>query len=122
MQARAMLLLALAAAVTVSGCDRNQTERAQDGRICLNPPRVEKSGGWGDCVHRWAYRLARSPDPAEVVAKAAVTACASDIAWQFNNAEPEQRERLLEDINRSAPQLALFHVVQARAGNCNVPE
>jgi hypothetical protein len=43
------------------------------------------------------------------------------IAFQINEAKPEERQQLLADINRTAPQQALFRVIQARAGHCNIP-
>jgi hypothetical protein len=56
------------------------------------------------------------------IARAAVNACADAIAYQYNAAPPDEREALLADINRSAPEEALFRVVQARAGHCAIPE
>jgi hypothetical protein len=60
------------------------------------------------CVHRWAYRLAASKEPAEVVAKA-VTEGACRLAVSRTP---------FPDLYRGE---ALFHVVQARAGRCTIP-
>lgn len=106
----------------IAACQPKPVEvRRSDDRICSAAPATVEPGQWASCIHRWAYRLAKSPDPAEVVAKAAVAACSDAVAWQVNNAKPEDRTQLLADIMRSAPDWALFRVVQARAGSCDIP-
>lgn len=95
-------------------------ETNPDDRICLTPP-AQTPGQWGACVHRWGYRLAGSGDPATTVAQAVVAGCADAIAYQINEAEPGEQAKLANDIMRSAQGLALFHVVQARAGHCAIP-
>ena len=81
------------------------------------------------CVHRWAYRLADADDPALIVARATLAVCETSPAWSsaararlyaqsnpnFDSASYRawQREELSD--------LALFHVVQARAGRCRRP-
>lgn len=108
------------AALMCAGCnERQQTARADD-RICLTPPE-QTQGAWGSCLHRWAYRLARGPDSSRDIAEAVVTACADAVAFQVNAAAPNERVQLLADINRSAPGIAFYHVVQARAGHCDIP-
>jgi hypothetical protein len=116
------LALFLAAALLAS-C--NQADKA-DERICLTASADVSQGDWGACVHKWAYRLSRAPDPAQTVADATVAACADAIAWQVNNgaekdASPPERKVLGDQIMVSARELALFHVVQSRAGNCEIP-
>lgn len=80
------------------------------------------------CIHRWAYRLAGSPDPAAVVADTAFAGCddipavnvRSRMALARSNnmiLDEETAEREAQRLKR----LALFHVVQARAGHCDVP-
>ncbi|MBO9518070.1 MAG: hypothetical protein J7493_08380 [Porphyrobacter sp.] len=110
----AVLLLALA------GCDGAKDNRTSDNRICSTPPQPV-SGDWNGCIHKWAYRLAVGDEASEIVAEAVVTACADAIAWQVNNEPENQRTMTLEAINRSAPKIALFRVVQARAGGCQIP-
>lgn len=103
-----------------------------DDRICSTPQAEIAQGDWGECLHKWGYRLARSPDPAKVVADATVTACADAIAWQVSHgdvedatkgglSEGEARRSLNQQIMESAPSIALFRVVQARAGKCDFP-
>jgi hypothetical protein len=111
-QTALILLLAL------SAC---QQQPKPDDRICSTPPAIEP-GAWSNCIHKWAYRMAGAPGPSSDVAKAAVAACADAVAYQVNEAKPEDRLQLLNDINRSAPGIALFRVVQARAGHCAIPE
>lgn len=93
----------------------------QDDRICLTPGLITKSGDWGTCIHLWSYRLARAPGTAREVADAVVAGCGGPMMEQVNAASQGERLQLLDDINRSAPELALFHVVQARAGHCDFP-
>lgn len=93
----------------------------QDDRICLAPARTPQPGDWGSCIHRWSYRLAQAPGSAREVADAVVAGCSGPMMDQVNSASQDERLQLLADINRSAPDLALFHVVQARAGHCDIP-
>ena len=102
------------------------------------------------CIHRWAYRLAQSSERANLVADAVIGGCAEavDIALskrlQNEIAAREKSSAALKGVQpvnvmavdsrtyRMAPvsvlllrqykELALFRVVQARAGNCEVPE
>jgi hypothetical protein len=76
------------------------------------------------CVHRWAYRLAGSRDPAKVVAEAVVDAC-NDVANYYPNgaaltSSDEDREQY-KAARQVAENDALFRVVQSRAGNCAIP-
>ena len=75
------------------------------------------------CVHTQAYLTAHTSDPAADVARAVVQYC--DLAFQevlstdqfahADAAEPEDQRR------RETTDLALMHVIRARAGNCEVP-
>src|SRR3954465_14545015 len=40
---------------------------------------TDAAGAVDDCLHRWGYALAASPDPAEAAAQATVAACASTL-------------------------------------------
>jgi hypothetical protein len=111
------VVISLAVFGLLAGCDRVKP----DDRICSTPPEMAP-GAWGDCIHKWSYRLSRAQGPNLEIAKAAVAACADVIVFKVNQADPEDRLQLLEDINRSAPETALFRVVQARAGHCDIPE
>ena len=86
------------------------------------------------CVRRWAYSLASSRDSADVVADAAVAACAPALAgWnQGSVGAPEGQEQatslttgqptnaMAEHANFAHGQ-ALLYVVEARAGRCKPP-
>ena len=86
------------------------------------------------CVRRWAYSLASSRDSADIVAEAAVAACAPVIAgWNQGSAgAPEGQEQAMslttgqptnamaEHANFAHNQ-ALLYVVEARAGRCKPP-
>lgn len=88
-----------------------------------------------DCLHRWAYSLAPSSDPADQVASATVAACAGQLsAWNRESltpgaGAPAQALSLMsgEPISpmaahrEFAESRALFFVVQARAGKCAPP-
>lgn len=98
---------------------------------------VDAAGGMDDCLHRWGYALAASPDPAEAVAQATVAACASTLSrWNQqamapvgpNGADQEVPSLVTgQDTNAVAERYsyargrALFFVVQARAGKCSAP-
>lgn len=71
-----------------------------------------------------ALVLAKSPDPAKVVAEAVIDACNDVANYRANGTKlgPSATDReqyknalLVGEAN------ALFRVVQARAGNCSVP-
>lgn len=89
------------------------------------------------CVHRWAYRLAPSGDPAPVAAEAVLAAC-DEVLFRATFAAEQRAQSRNEpndvfdvqtgqSVNRYAGateemrRKALFHVVQARAGKCVVP-
>ncbi|HQP21154.1 MAG TPA: hypothetical protein PLG07_12650 [Phenylobacterium sp.] len=88
-----------------------------------------------DCLHRWAYSLAGSSDPADQVASATVAACAGQLsAWNREAlapaaTAPAQALSLMtgEPVSpmtahrEFAESRALFYVVQARAGHCALP-
>jgi hypothetical protein len=87
-----------------------------------------------DCLHRWGYRLAGSPDPATVTAQATVAACGQSLsAWNVQGAAEAQQGAQALDVftgqatsspaqhAQFAHSRALFYVVQARAGHCLAP-
>lgn len=133
---RAAALVALA---LLAGCDR------PDESVCLTPrapiATPDTAEGWEGvakhCIHRWSYRLARSRDPAETVAAAVMSGCQEPVSRYILEQDSERREalgdkfdrrvlsaklgRVVPDVHSSYLRLrddALFHVVQARAGNC----
>jgi len=107
-------------ALCLTGCDREQ-EAKQNNRICLTPGQMVP-GDWENCVHRWGYRLAGAKDGAQVIAQAVVNACTDAMAYQVNHSPEAQRKQLAQEIMTAMPDRALFHVIQARAGRCNIPE
>lgn len=94
------------------------------------------AAAFDDCLHRWAYRLARAQDTsAEAPAAATMAACAPVLSrWnQATLAVPAtgpdtavslvtgESQGTLPDRYQSAGEKALLYVVQARAGNCAPP-
>lgn len=116
--------------------------------ICATPPPLDAVLGnqtdaasvaqlGQQCVHRWAYRLAGSSDPAPVVADAVMGAC-NDLVFRTARAQEMDAEKRGESTQgfdsftgqeanpyvvtaKEMRRQALFHVVQARAGDCPVP-
>lgn len=84
------------------------------------------------CVHRWAYRLARSNEAAPIVAQAVEERCETEITTGLMLVTPPVASRLeregtpydrawkeAEAQGRdSYAALSMMRVVQARAGNC----
>lgn len=119
--------LMLVAAIAVAGCDEGAEKR-----ICSDAPTKITPGDVKACVHKWAYRLARSADPVSSVADAAVIACDGMLITRADDeanspavqaaGDPDKVKvetyNLWKNIGREE---ALFRVVQARAGNCELP-
>lgn len=82
------------------------------------------------CIHRTAYRLSGSPDPAETVANAVAQACEGDIAVAaavihkrtYDANDLEIRAEKAEEARLAAISaydgFALLKVVEGRAGHC----
>lgn len=103
-------------------------------------PLAGEAAVFDDCLHRWAYRLARADDDsADVVAQATVAACAPALA-NWNQITLTQAPATgaaggdtavslvtgdtattVADRYDRAQNKALFYVVQARAGRCALP-
>lgn len=124
-----MLRGALVATISLSLLGCTPSGLFADGSICTTPPEAIVSGDYEGCVHRWAYRLSRSPDPARVVAVATVQACETAISWYVTNNTTMRAalghagidaEAFEAMIQKRAGDEALFRVVQARAGHCRV--
>jgi hypothetical protein len=101
-----------------------------------NAAPLDPGAAFEDCLHRWSYTLASARDPADVVAQAAVDACAASLSrWNQQALEqPSQGQdeaapsittgRPTDQISAHAEYAqsrALFYVVQARAANCARP-
>jgi hypothetical protein len=96
-------------------------------------PALDSASVVDDCLHRWGYILARSHDPADLVGRATVAACASTLStWnQQTLGQPGADDALSLTTGQPmspigahadfAQSRALFYVVQARAGNCAPP-
>lgn len=99
-------------------------------------PGADPSAPVDDCLHRWAYSLARSSDPADVVGRATVAACSAALTrWNQQGLGQPGAETAGEPLSlvdgqptnpfaahhEFAQDRALFYVVQARAGHCAPP-
>jgi hypothetical protein len=132
---------ALAAGCLLSACS-NSSGSGQNDKTCLTPPAVDtleavaavktpqdQATLTASCVHRWAYRLAKAEGPSNEIAKAVVGGCREAIDREGNlyletskdGMTMPQLERIRARLESKYSELALFHVVQARAGNCDVP-
>lgn len=125
-----MRLIAIGLMLGLAACDK-----LPNGRICTVPTPLDVRELTGpnakppvmiaeECIHRTAYRLARSPDDAKTVAEAVVALCREPILTQANrlaevspNANGARRW-----VDAQSVSLALGYVVQARAGKCPVPK
>lgn len=116
---------ALIIVAILSGCDR------ADPGICLSPPVLDIGAAERPdaCAHRWAYRLARSDDPADVVALATLEACREPIMFAAQarldanlaaSDDTTPHAGVLEQVRQEALDHARYRVVQARAGNCDI--
>jgi hypothetical protein len=149
----APLTLAALAAFSLSACTDAGVGSAAKG-ICTPFPAAAAAQAVGgpaavsagdpsapvdDCLHRWAYSLAKSSDPAEAVAQATVAACTAPLSrWNQQGLAPvsgpsgdSQAEAIslvtgqptsaFVAHHEFAQGRALFYVVQARAGHCAPP-
>lgn len=117
---RVLLLVGLA----LAGCSRN----GGDDRICATAPSFMSIQAAQDrassCVHRWAYRLARAPGSNAEIADAVIIGCEDAIQVQSARraAEPSSGttpEAEFAAMHARLRRLAVFHVITARAGNCD---
>jgi hypothetical protein len=79
------------------------------------------------CVHVWSYRLAKGSEGAEIVARAVVEACRDAIHREASLDEGARNQfykgNFVEQIVATEKlyfENALFRVVQARAGRCEI--
>ena len=128
-------LVFVALALTACGSGQNDN-------ICSTPPKrtveigsaartsIEQMEVTNGCIHNWAYRLAPAPGSSREVAEAVVGGCRDAIIREANlmikedtgeNADRESEAAQFESIRKTYFDSALFHVVQARAGRCNIP-
>ncbi|HEY5106846.1 MAG TPA: hypothetical protein VII73_08740 [Caulobacteraceae bacterium] len=146
---RMLLTAALTLAVGgLSACE-GQEGRMVNGKICANFKTAtnaqtaavasDAASPVNECLRRWAYSLAGARDRADVVADAAVAACAGAMT-RWNQAGLSQQAQ--DDAQGPVEALslttgeptnplaahsafargrALFYVVEARAGRCAPP-
>lgn len=105
---------------------------ADQQQICSPPPPFrevapadpyQQAVARDECIHNWAYRLARSDDGAEAVVGAVIGACRTSIdrsATMVAAGDPEAERFYLAEFERASRERALFRVVQARAGRCSL--
>lgn len=117
---------ALFTIVLATGCAKSKANDA----ACLTPPNaMESAGTLGEkeegCLHRWAYRLAGAPGSSKDVADAVAAGCEEPTRniWleSSRGQDTATQDRMRQDIRDRALGNALFHVTQARAGNCDIP-
>jgi hypothetical protein len=113
---------------------RSETDKAKPGYWIEERVRNEEFAE--ACVHRWAYRLAKAGESAMVTTRGVLSACEVPID-HFHQAAiislgmtrqiagVEATEADYAELRRSDDEhmekLALFHVMQAKAGHCPVP-
>jgi hypothetical protein len=136
-------------AAALAGCSNTGEGRAANSHICTPfPEQASNANGQpaaapsdpgaaaDDCLHRWGYILAASPDRAEEAAQATVAACASalthwnqqglaagapDVSVTAPSLVTGQNSNPIAEHFNYAQGRALFYVVQARAGKCAAP-
>lgn len=94
--------------------------QGQDDRICATPPSVMQ-GDWRGCLHRWSYRFASAPGSNQAIARAVLAGCDEANEWSVKLSPEADRAEVRAYIKETSPNLALFHVTQARAGHCDIP-
>ena len=125
-----MRLILATVMIGLAGCDY-----LPDGRICTAPPPLDPREFTGpnakpvvmiarECIHRWGYRLAGSTESVATVAEAVVKLCDQQIGAQILRLAEVNRnyQRSKTWVMEDSRSLAAAYVVQARAGNCAVPE
>jgi hypothetical protein len=149
MRERLLLVGVACVAAALAGCSKTGEGHAANSRVCTPfpeqaanangqpaPAPADPSAAADDCLHRWGYILAASPDRAEEAAQATLAACAGALTrWNQQGLAAGA-----PDATMTAPSLvtgqasnpiaehfnyaqgrALFYVVQARAGKCAAP-
>jgi hypothetical protein len=79
------------------------------------------------CIHKWAYRLGRSPGSNTEIAKATIGACREAVDY-FLNLKVKEGNKSKEPMTdqewqlfvKNFDELALFRVTQGRAGQCSI--
>ena len=122
------------ACTLLSSC--NSLSSSQDNRICADPPGLEAPSSKSyeqmavadNCIHRWSYRLSGSPGTNTEIANAVVGACRDSILHhgdlmfkETSSKDPDWNDEanMLRLLRPRYIDLAIFRVVQARAGKCD---
>jgi hypothetical protein len=120
-------------ALVLSSCSQKITD---EDLICDQTPGFIQSAATNSdeqleitksCIHKWAYRLGRSPGPNTEIARATIGACreALDHFLNFKVKEGNESKEPFTDqkwqlFKREFDEMALFRVVQGRAGQCSI--
>jgi hypothetical protein len=130
-----------AAMVLLTGCGsasvNDQNICTRPGDSYLKPPNkravrasTEQMVINEDCIHAWSYRLGKAPGGNREIAEAVIEACNLGILYEANMLVEEQTgqkankqsEALFAgELKERYTGTALFHVVQGRAGQCEIP-
>jgi hypothetical protein len=125
--------LVLVAATAAAGCSDmsySLAEASGDQGICVPVPPLRQEPAANayqqaiqrdECIHRWGYRFAVTPDDADTVVGAVIGACRAQIdrsATMLGEGDAEAERYYLTEMERVARERALYRVIQARAGNC----
>ena len=137
---RSSLILAMFV-LAVGGCDVVQAVK-QDDRICSTPAKTDFSNAMiaktsieqmlvtESCVHKWAYRLARAQGSNRELADATLGGCRDALLMEGNliireqtgkDADSASEAVMFRKLQERYGDKALFNVVQARAGHCDIP-
>ena len=127
------------ACVILAGCD--EFAPRQNHSICSTPPALdvltstaaktpnEQAELTKTCVHRWSYRLAGAPGSNREIADAVIGACREAVDRELSlyietsegGMKMDEISRLRSRLESNYLEIALFRVVQSRAGNCKIP-
>ena len=119
--------VAISVTLALAACSNSP---AQDDRICNTPGPIptEAANTFGEqmmaadrCFHAWAYRLAGAPGPNREITDAVYGACEDTIDRLVMLERKEFKNSNRDMWQAHFARQALFHVVQARAGSCDIP-
>jgi hypothetical protein len=123
----------------LSAC--GQLGQKPNDSVCNTPPPVDVAASTTvstpseqatltkSCIHRWSYRLSNAPGSNSEIAKAVIGGCREALMRERNlyldsskdGMTSAELETLKLKLEADYTELALFHVVQARAGHCKIP-
>lgn len=117
----------LLALVALAGC-ANKGDPSVCGSLAARLPYPAKTAEDQkqvvySCMERWAARLARGPDSADAVSRAAFAACEDALAFYRDKLVKDGEIQIGELLPKDATdqfwkRRTLFIAVQTRAGNC----